>query len=61
MQQKMPSVSRLAVTLKESSFLIDSSPEEWKNGPIGLQVTAKRLEEEKVVDMLCKIRDALAK
>ena len=36
-------------------------PEEWRNGPIGLQITARRLEEEKVVDMLCKVKDALAR
>jgi hypothetical protein len=36
-------------------------PEDWRNGPIGLQVTARRLEEEKVVDMLCKVKDALSK
>jgi amidase len=36
-------------------------PEEWRNGPIGLQITARRLEEEKVVDMLCKVKDALSK
>jgi hypothetical protein len=36
-------------------------PAESRNGPIGLQITARRLEEEKVVDMLCKVKDALSK
>jgi amidase len=36
-------------------------PEDARNGPIGLQITARRLEEEKVVDMLCKVKDALSK
>jgi amidase len=36
-------------------------PEESRNGPIGLQITAGRIEEEKVVDMLCKVKDASSK
>jgi Asp-tRNA(Asn)/Glu-tRNA(Gln) amidotransferase A subunit family amidase len=39
---------------------VDGDPEKWRNAPIGLQITARRLEEEKVVDMLYEIRDALA-
>jgi hypothetical protein len=38
----------------------DHDPQEWANAPIGFQITAQRLEEEKVVDMLCCIEDALA-
>jgi Asp-tRNA(Asn)/Glu-tRNA(Gln) amidotransferase A subunit family amidase len=38
---------------------VDSDPEEWANAPIGFQITARRLEEEKVVDMLVQIQDAL--
>jgi hypothetical protein len=36
-------------------------PEDARNGPIGLQITARRLEEEKVVSMLCQVKDALSK
>jgi Asp-tRNA(Asn)/Glu-tRNA(Gln) amidotransferase A subunit family amidase len=39
---------------------VDGDPEQWRDAPIGLQITARRLEEEKVVDMLYDIRDALA-
>jgi amidase len=36
-------------------------PEDARNGPIGLQITARRLEEEKVVSLLCQVKDALSK
>jgi Asp-tRNA(Asn)/Glu-tRNA(Gln) amidotransferase A subunit family amidase len=52
-----------AVSLPPSSIDIthakDGEPEKWAGAPIGLQIVAQRLEEEKVVGMLCKIRDAL--
>lgn len=37
----------------------DNDPEKWWNAPIGLQLTARRLEEEKVVSMLVVIKEAL--
>jgi Asp-tRNA(Asn)/Glu-tRNA(Gln) amidotransferase A subunit family amidase len=42
-----------------STDIKDGDPEKWAGAPIGLQIVAQRLEEEKVVGMLCKIRDAL--
>jgi amidase len=39
---------------------LDGNPEKWRSAPIGLQLTARKLEDEKVVDMLYRIRDALA-
>ncbi|WWC87431.1 uncharacterized protein L201_002320 [Kwoniella dendrophila CBS 6074] len=37
-----------------------SDPEEWRGAPIGFQLVARRLEEEKVLAMLSRIADALA-
>lgn len=42
-------------------LMVDDNPEIWRGAPIGLQLIAGRLEEEKMVGMLCVIRDALAK
>jgi len=38
----------------------DGNPENHKNALIGLSITARRLEEEKVIAMLSIIQDALA-
>ena len=43
----------------DSHCLTDSDPDEWTGGPIGLQLVARRLEDEKIVAMLRRIRDAL--
>jgi len=40
---------------------VDHDPQDWANGPIGFQVIARRLEEEKVVGMLLAIDQALVK
>lgn len=37
----------------------DGDPTQWTGAPIGLQVIGQRMEEEKVVGMLCAIRDAM--
>jgi Asp-tRNA(Asn)/Glu-tRNA(Gln) amidotransferase A subunit family amidase len=39
--------------------VLDDNPEQWAGAPIGLQIVGQRLEEEKVIGMLCRIRDAL--
>jgi hypothetical protein len=40
-------------------LIADNDPEMWRGAPIGLQLIGGRLEEEKMVGMLCEIRDAL--
>ena len=37
----------------------DTDPHEWTGAPIGCQLICRRLEEEKLVRLMCIIRDAV--
>lgn len=41
------------------AFDKDSDPEEWRGAPIGFQLVGRRLEEEKVLAMLQRVKEAL--